>query len=100
MKIKDFIEKAIKGGWKGLSLDVKSYENAHYAMLLDPLAWQAVGKAEGWPQQREVSYDSFNNQREEKKVTTTIRGEWQNKMHSMIDHIASGNSSESYIETL
>lgn len=64
MKIRDFIEKAIEGGYNGTSLvkkgcwngiktwnhDVLTNEDQlHFmAMLLDPIAWQAVGKVSGW----------------------------------------------------
>lgn len=51
MTIREFIEKAYKGGWshnrihpsrEHISNDEKS------RLLLDPKAWEAVGKVEGW----------------------------------------------------
>lgn len=59
MKIKDFIEKAIEGGWDDDPY-VWTGEGANfalceigewkydYAILLDTEAWKAVGKVEGW----------------------------------------------------
>ena len=60
---KQFIEDAIEGGWrKGYYLDEYVMEHASFrtigdedrdsesigTILLDPLAWQAVGKTRGW----------------------------------------------------
>ena len=58
---KEFIKKAIEGGWKD-NLPNKYYEYSYEAVLtrnhglfhltniilLEPSAWQAVGKVEGW----------------------------------------------------
>lgn len=56
MKIQQFIEKAIEGGWDEkknprMQLVRGRYRDSgfpHELMFLDPLAWQAVGKVEGW----------------------------------------------------
>ncbi len=58
---KEFIEKAIDGGWKApkgfifhhtQGLVIQAHEGfvpvAIETILLDPLAWKAVGKTEGW----------------------------------------------------
>ena len=50
---KQFIEDAIEGGYKGYERfeqmdDVVVYDLAISVVLLDPLAWQAVGKTRGW----------------------------------------------------
>lgn len=43
-----FIEDAIKGGWNdGDTMAIWHINNPHQ-ILLDPLAWQAVGKTRGW----------------------------------------------------
>ncbi len=58
MTIKQFIEKAIEGGWEGLGTiedfnnTLKGYDFEEVInindYILDPLAWQAVGKVDGW----------------------------------------------------
>lgn len=62
METKQFIEDAIKGGW-GASNDwrpeIKSYFDfqgfygsaGYHQLLLDPLAWEAVGKTRGWEEE-------------------------------------------------
>jgi len=113
MEIKDFIEKAIAGGWnhriqnatiqrvdaddhsfhvhfwdnEGNQSDMFSY--SLHALLLDPLAWQAVGKVEGWP----TGFPDPKNQ--------YSRGmSWKINMYRMIDHLAEGGTIESYLKTL
>lgn len=73
-----FIEDAIKGGWKdgnkieqrsdGIALvrfkDDAVYARLSYAdILLDPLAWKAVGKTRGWedgyPDRIYEAFDTF-----------------------------------------
>jgi len=77
MKIKQFIEKAIEGGWKK-ELKPKVHESGWVDVLadnansgtgmiskeqtlLDPKAWEAVGKIEGWELVNEngTGYDEF-----------------------------------------
>ena len=60
-------------------------------ILLDPLAWQAVGRVEGWRMRDEE--DIFNGGYLEED-------EWLTKMHRMIDALAQGRSLEQYLETL
>ena len=113
MLIPDFIEKAIEGGWKGeaisyvqfsfpsgeLNKKVSEYilkdKNYIRSMFLDPKAWQAVGKVEGWRVQpvRATSGPIVGAVLSETK-------EWQQKMHQMIDALVEGKSLEEFIETL
>lgn len=92
-----FIEDAIKGGW-GSHLGKKWRIAAGYiehmqtyygkgvwerviaisTALLDPLAWQAVGKTRGW-----VSYSEF-------ALARNPEGTWRWQMHRFIDHLADG----------
>lgn len=94
--VKEFIEKAIEGGWKkgypnfkvekvndcGLWLDCKGLLGDfkfHYVreeILLDPLAWQAVGKVEGWKEDKYTRYDHFDNM-----------PEYKEKMHRFVDNL-------------
>lgn len=51
MTIKEFIEKAIEGGW------IVRASLTHLEILFDPLAWKAVGKVAGWDRHR--TYENF-----------------------------------------
>ena len=110
MTIKQFIEKAIKGGWrkeqKGTLkihdigcywIDYEYEDKDGYPILcdlsvekilLDPLAWQAVGKVEGWS--ANYSYDS---------TSIKIRG-WGDYMHQMINALAEGKTIEEFLKIL
>ena len=90
MNTKKFIEKAIEGG---ANLDKHLF--ALYAIgddyipasvFLDPKAWEAVGKVEGWWIDNPANFHA--------------NYEWELKMHQMIDHLISGGTIESYLETL
>lgn len=53
MTIQQFFEKAVEGGWRPIDeLEINLALIRAYRTLcevvLDPLAWQAVGKTEGW----------------------------------------------------
>jgi len=63
-------------------LHSESREILMYEILLDPEAWKAVGKVEGWPEALE---------RQEA---------WKTYMHRMIDALAEGGTISSYLETL
>ena len=116
MTIKQFIEKAIEGGWKKkptfkvlsadrfkaqyISDDGGRFEEAPEVPLLDPLAWQAVGKVEGWTTEYTMYFVPHS-----KDIPPLARGhnrvsESQYNMHAMIDALAEGKTIESFIETL
>lgn len=95
-----WIEDAIKGGWKidgkmgeylleedgSFHFDIQKDEDGepngyttHLGLiLLDPLAWQAVGKTRGWDKYKTVSF--------EEKV--------RSEMHLFIDLLADGQTIE------
>ena len=78
-----FIEDAIKGGWWKLDYDTEPVDAENYRFflsspLLDPLAWQAVGKTRGW------KYKSYKE----------YEWQWQHEWHRFIDHLADGLSIE------
>ena len=144
MTPKTFIEKAIEGGYElpnsfdrysygGCGDDHKSnidtvkeinvgtFGHAPVAeILLDPLAWQAVGKVEGWSENREKHYSEKKDVMGEfievanagrhkcnkycaKKVyhgVEWIGQEWLYYMHRMIDALAEGKDVESLLKTL
>jgi hypothetical protein len=92
-----FIEDAIKGGWKtsknwhkwmGDYLMVCDDGDGNIPVseiLLDPLAWQSVGKTRGW--EPYAPYDMTAGEQE-------YIGEWVERWHEFIDHLADGKSIE------
>lgn len=119
MKQKDFIVKAEKGGWDIEGLIAKRgfeqwwrYDvNEKYItvrtgsstiqripselVLLEPEAWQAVGKVEGW----EVSQWKYKETHPE-LPDDYQRLTWQNLMREMIDALIAGKTIEEYLATL
>ena len=120
MTVKQFIEKAIEGGWfhpdwtrtddflKKVEwrVDDGDFEtrtefsdgwNTLFRMsdaFLDPEAWKAVGKVEGWPPD---GWDFL-----EPKMTLGQWGEqnWRGRMRGMIEALIEGKTIEQYLETL
>lgn len=125
MTIKQFIEKSVEGGWipqrpylvlqfeKGAKLyaDTVLAQMLIQEIVLDPLAWQAVGKVEGWAKcvcscgnkefklfQRVESHCMECTKCDE--VINRKNPEWKFQMHRMIDALADGKTIESFIKTL
>jgi len=106
MTIKQFIEKAIKGGYIGVNPSGKlghwsgsetpNFEENIKAVLLDPLAWKAVGKIEGW-EEKIKEYTWSNKAGNTRQVEAS---EWQNLMYWMIDYLTEGKTIEEFLETL
>lgn len=120
MTIKELIQKAKKGGWKGNIYDTCS--NCEEMMmsscsthleraLLDSKFWKALSKAEGW-EKKEVTLKlskmtitgvGRSDFERKKQVSTYIRkspNAWKHKMRGMIEHLINGKSIESYIKNL
>lgn len=115
MTIKQFIEKAIEGGWKGNVLDKSAelyhcngslvvlrgwtgkqqttYEMNLYEILLDLEAWKAVGKVEGWKIEKIPPPNELGSR-------VLGADEYISKMHQMIDALCEGKSAEDFIKTL
>jgi len=127
MTTKEFIEKAISGGWgNGSRIDFfspvspwdgttyfRGKENVQWSMhlnaiLLDPLAWQAVGKVERW--EKEFLYSTgewvrtYSSNPEdldelmnfvEKDIT-----EWKYHMHRMVDALCEGKTIDEFLKIL
>lgn len=103
MTITEFVEKAVAGGWfpKNSNWTTKnplSWRKQAVAKIvhkerifLDPLAWKAVGKVEGWEPNTE--YDLTAGEQ-------FCFGEWYEYMHDMLDALAEGKTTEQYLETL
>lgn len=90
-----FIEDAIEGGWlpiyarKHADKWKSDYQKLRYirlyhleAMLLDPLAWQAVGKVRGW-KERSDDYQW-----------------WKVHWHAFISHLADGKTIEEALQAI
>lgn len=95
MTIPQFIETAIEGGWwpkphhyaiEFVEGEPKERLTNYGAILLDPEAWKAVGKVEGWaePELEEVG----------------LLEVWKQKFISMARALAEGKTPEQYLETL
>lgn len=80
MTIQQFIDKAIAGRWKYPSLQEVVFRKS---IFLDPLAWQAVGRVDGWAGGEETAAMFARTQ-----------------MHRMIDALADGKTIEEFLETL
>lgn len=114
MKIKEFIEAAIEGGWKfqnkettfngiteGLLIIGTNYGSYLYLMhpaelLTYPEAWKAVGKVNGWviPFKQPVStFEVMKRALENKKDYTMY-------MHDMVTALCNGKTLKEYIATL
>lgn len=113
MQIKEFIEKAIEGGWAPPKRVDKSYEFVlqnnngevkNYSLItgadifLDPLAWQAVGKVEGWHQGDKLP--TFAEKRLYLYEPIEDNYSWLGNMHRMIDALAEGKSIEEFLGAL
>ena len=99
MTIKDFIEKAIEGGWKGTGYirmlrgmkttpDFFVTDCEINGIILDPLAWIAVSKVEEW-----------RTRKCEKEICIPCN-DWKYAMHRMIDALCDDKTIEQYLETL
>ncbi len=80
-------------------IDTKNY----YDILLDPLFWQALGKAEGWVvticwfcgKECEIAFSEDSDCCNEK-----VSDEWEYRWHSFIDHLAAGKDINSFFDNL
>lgn len=104
MTTQQFIEKAIEGGWTMEMVDKKHVMNLLPSIVLDPLAWQAVGKVEGWSEAVCVGCGASNIKDCDchiSHVPLPVTMElWLYNMHCMIDALADGKTIEQYLETL
>lgn len=95
MRIESFVEKAIEGGWNGEQKtkwhNALGHDNVvcPATVLLDPEAWKAVGKAEGWWDGRFPILDR-----------PPRLPDWHMHMRGMVDALAEGKTVEQYLETL
>lgn len=139
MTIQSFIENAIEGGWRPKAGDGFVYKKClffslarggsavHFTdmpqrnvkqdfvnvpterILLDPEAWKAIGKVEGWGITEGKCNGCGHDARGRGWLLSspvqcpecrTSRAEYTNYMHRMIDHLIEDGTIESYLETL
>ena len=124
MTIEDFVEKAIQGGWDSKNEWGSSpHDIPIERILLDPLAWQSVGKVKGWEcrecggagqfviGENRVSHDmaldagepameGMFHSYEYAPCESCWVPQWLESMHRMIDALAEGGTIESFLETL
>jgi hypothetical protein len=84
-----FIEDAIAGGWKGVEAEIVDGQVYTFGkrinepeVLLDPLAWQAVGRQRGWKGQKEMTAGFL-------KATFEV---WQDKQLAFIVYLQQGKT--------
>lgn len=107
MTTKQFIEKAIDGGYTFKNVTDFESSESHYSnvwyqgktfdyliteILLDPLVWQAVGKVEGWDK-KHGNFDLKDYWEDDNLY-------WGYYMHRMIDALCEGRTIEQFLETL
>lgn len=119
MTIQQAIEKAIQGGWEPRDSALEHWNKIMPTLhpidqariiseaLLQPEFWKALGKSMGWIERcdkcgAELYTDSEAFRRygcDDCKCGDATEG-WLVEWHAFIDHLAEGNSIESYFESL
>lgn len=69
--------------------------DVHY--FCDPSFWQALGKALGWNEEKDYAGETSGDGKWHQ--TYTINS-WVSEWHRFIDHLAEGNTAESFFESL
>lgn len=123
MTAQQFIEKAIEGGWKPFPDErvhkkVEIDESGSWVVfttkvnvrsrivaeiLLDPLAWQAVGKVERWDIGWQCDDCGARHICDGENCVaggTHPYGFYRKAMYGLIDHLIGGGTIESYLATL
>ena len=112
MTIQTFISKAIEGGWDGHCVMVNgsihpatgNKASCHISsrpadtipgMLLDPKAWEAVGKVEGWDEDHVFKFFKFYDNEKEQTIPS-----WQYYMLKLVDHLCAGGTITSFLKDL
>lgn len=104
MTTKQFIEKAIEGGWNNeYVIDYYLEEKERQShLLLNPKAWQAVGKVNRWNRGTPKVFRKYWL----KKTNIEMKGSheaipfWHYQWLRMIDALAEGKSIEEFLKTL
>lgn len=96
------IQKAIEGGYEKSDYDLTRFDKltvvglpeACAPILLDPLFWQALGKAEGWGKTQNFT------ERPKDSLLNVWPEEWQVYWHVFIDHIGAKKDVDSFFKKL
>lgn len=105
------IKRAIKGGYfKGKKPHVEKHDVGHWLwytkgrhtsfltpseMLLDPLFWEALAKAEKWK-----DFEEFTCGCKDVKKMAGVRRTYINRQHDLIDHIVARKTIDSFFVEL
>lgn len=92
-------EAVAKGGWRPTLLSLPHLHNVHCNAehFLDPLFWQALGKARGWGEEKRVVAEwNGNTGHIGAQFYTDAEYVW----HRFIDHLAEGEDAESFFADL
>lgn len=105
MTTKEFIEKSIDGGYNIPSHWQTSLNySERKSLFLDPKAWEAVGKVEGWGDTGIIAMYEYSNTEDFPKYPRQIKNSYmpvyQVYMHQMIDALINGKTIDEYIEKL
>ena len=104
--IKKAIRLSIKGGWKGhaqddpVDIDMVLHELGK-GVFLDPLFWQALGKAEGWDMDDRSIWSSRSGGKMghlDGQLYRFNSPRWH--LHRFIDHLIEGKDINSFFEKL
>lgn len=98
--IETAIRDAIRGGWRPpfilrrVELEVgfgELFYQMYAGVFLNPLFWQALGKARGWVSVKtvEIEYHFAGDWTE-----------WEWNMHRFIDHLIAGKTAEDFFKSL
>ena len=95
------IQKAIEGGYNtGYFLNGRPFslgESEIKDFFLDPLFWQALGKQQGWREDKsKVSVETDLGELH----TRVVYGGYLSYWHQFIDHLASGKDADSFFNEL
>ncbi len=107
------IKKAIEGGYRygfyltedGKKTNEEKYNHAIKSCILDPLFWQALGKAEGWRQDpsrctgcQTIGCGKANHMTDCPEKNRPVS--WNENWHKFIDHLAKGEDVDSFFKDL
>lgn len=111
MTTQQFVEAAIEGGYeppRGYNCQYcpdtfcGSEPIKFHTMILDPKAWEAVGKMKGWKDEENFSYrvSALNCEHPIGIVPEFIGPEWFYHIHQMVKSLTEGKTIEEFIATL
>ena len=107
--MEEAIERAIEGGWRRgerhvfIGISQFDVHDDPEAIILDPLFWQALGKADGWRYRcegcgSEIYLDQFVCDQCEQKMT--YKAGWYHYWHQLIDHLSENKPIDDFFNNL